>query len=198
MVRAAFWVWFGPWLTQFLSAVALPLGIALIGAATSIAIAVTGDMSRRRDRLEDLRQRRIERDEQADKELFLRRAEALEGFFAATRKFAAEVDRIRSVTKNFSPEEMANVSRPNDFSLNEAISRLATRAREREVRDAAWRVINAGRYLPLFETPTVFGPVQTTLEKWHVGAISRDEAIAELDDLTHRTHLRAEALERRS
>lgn len=182
--------------TSTLLPVALPVAIALIGAGTSIWIAVSAARSRRTELNDDRAEREQLRKEEQARRLYEDRRNAVDEVIDAVIEFSDVVDDLRKRAEKNPKIDSDDTPRPNDFRLVGAVSRLATRGQARGVSMAANKVLASARWGHLFNAPRYLGPMQTVLEMWLLGELSDESAIAKLDEISAQAMARAEHEER--
>lgn len=182
------------WVTIVMPVV-LPIAIALIGATTSIWIAVAAAKTRRAEINDDRVERERLRNEESIRHAFEERRTAIEEVIDAVVEYSERVHELRTSSESDPSFSEDSVARPNDFRLVGAVSRLATRGQAREVSMAANRVVAAARWGHTFDAPMHLGPMQTVLEQWLLGELDDSSAIAELDKIKEFAMKRAQHAE---
>ena len=148
----------------------LPLGIAVIGALTTITLSSTQLRSRDRERAQDRQDRELERERSADASEFQIRAEVIEGIAESFAQYAEQA--ASSLT-----------GRASIFRVRSALLRLTTRCDTGHLSsDCVGYVLDTSQ-IPdpdrMFDT---FADIQRRLEGWHLGHLSLHELTEHLND----------------
>lgn len=158
--------------------IVLPLGIAVLGLAGTIAITFIQLRARRKELQDDRAERasialvaREERERDS-------RASAIEDIVSEIAAHATVLsETIASHERSHANPEM-RVAFPSNFKVKRAVGRLTTRAHERRLTDASLEMLRHATGLSLAEQPFVYGILQERLEYWFTGERTIDETVA--------------------
>jgi hypothetical protein len=158
----------------------LPLGIAIIGAVTTINVSAAQLRSRDRERDQDRNMRESERERASEESITSVRAEVIEGIAEA---FAIYAER----STGSAPESAS------EFRVNSALLRLTTRCDAEHLSSLCVGYVGDTKQLPeaiyMLET---FADIQRRLEGWHLGHMTLDQLVDHLNSGRKdvRAHLR--------
>jgi hypothetical protein len=148
----------------------LPLGIAVIGALTTITLSSAQLRSRDRERVQDRADRELERYRSADASEFQVRAEVIEGIAESFAQYAEQA--ASSLT-----------GRASIFRVRSALLRLTTRCDTGHLSSDCVGYVLDTLQIPdpgrMFDT---FADIQRRLEGWHLGHLTLHELIEYVND----------------
>jgi hypothetical protein len=148
----------------------LPLGIAVIGALTTITLSSAQLRSRDRERVQDRADRELERYRSADASEFQVRAEVIEGIAESFAQYAEQA--ASSLT-----------GRASTFRVRSALLRLTTRCDTGHLSSDCVGYVLDTLQIPdpgrMFDT---FADIQRHLEGWHLGHLTLHELTEYVND----------------